>query len=140
MGGLGSVYIGLHKLNRDFTSIVGEAEYHRKVVLRKDDPVLVFAEVRGEEDMIYYIDQVDKPLVKILVPVDFIDVNVSSLVDALADRIRDASRVLVELISNRVDDHFMDVNSKKLLRDAEDNLVIAKDCLDNFSNSYGNLA
>ena len=137
---MGSVFIGLHKLNRDYTSIVGEAEYHRKVVLRKDDPVLVFAEVRGEVDISYYIDQMDKPPVKILVPIDFIDVNVSGLVDALSDRILDASRVLMELISNRVDDHFMDDNSKKLLKDAEDNLVMAKDCLNNFSNFYEKLA
>jgi hypothetical protein len=128
----------LYKLNRDFTSIVGEYEFHRKVVLRKNDPVLVFAEVRGEAEMLYYIDQVDKPPVKILVPIDFIDVNVSGLVDAMAERLHEVSRVLIELIFNRVDDHFMDAESRKLISDAVDNVKLAKDSLGNFSRAHLN--
>jgi hypothetical protein len=133
---LGSLYLGLYKLNRDYTSIVGESEYHRKVVLRKDDPILVFAEVKGDAEMLYYVDQVDKPPLKILVPVDFIDFNVSGLVDAMAERLHDVARVLVELTANRVDDHFMETASRLLIKDAVDCVVRAKGSLNDFSDTY----
>jgi hypothetical protein len=137
---MGSIYLGLYKLNRDLTSIVGEYEVHRKVVIRKDDPVLVFAEVRGEAEMLYYIDQVDKPPVKIKVPIDFIDINVSGLVDAMAERLHEVSRVLVESIFNRVDDHFMDADSRSSLSVAVDYITKAKDSLDNFSETYTHIS
>jgi hypothetical protein len=133
---MGNIYIGLYKLNRDFTSITGEGDSEKKHIMRKDDPVMVYADIHRGANPLYYVDLVDKTPLKILIPLEFIDLNISGLIDAMADRLYDISRILDELISNRIEEHSIDADSKKMLNDAVENIFKAKDNLDNFSNIF----
>ena len=133
---MGNIYIGLYKLNRDFTSIIGEGDSERKHIMRKDDPVMVYADIHRDANPLFYVDLMDKTPLKILIPLEFIDLNISGLIDAMADRLYDVSRILDELIFNRIDEHFIDAVFKKVLNDAIENIFKAKDNLDNFSNIY----
>jgi hypothetical protein len=133
---MGNIYIGLYKLNRDFTSITGEGDSEKKHIMRKDDPVMVYADIHRGANPLYYVDLVDKTPLKILIPLEFIDLNISGLIDAMADRLYDISRILDELISNRIEEHSIDADSKKMLNDAVENIFKAKDNLDYFSNIF----
>jgi hypothetical protein len=133
---MGHIYIGLYKLNRDFTSITGEGDSEKKFIMRKDDPVMVYADIHRGANPLFYVDLIDKTPLKILIPLEFIDLNISGLIDAMEDRLYDISRILDELISNRIDEHSIDADLKKVLTDAIKNVVKAKDNLDNFSNIY----
>jgi hypothetical protein len=131
---MGIIYIGLYKLNRDFTSITGEGNGEKKHVLRKDDPIMVYAEIHRGTNPLFYVDLMSKTPSRILIPLEFIDLNVSGLIDSMADRLYDISRILDELIFNRIDEHSIDADSKKMLNDAIENIFKAKENLDNLSN------
>jgi hypothetical protein len=133
---MGNIYIGLYKLNRDFTSITGEGDSEKKHVMRKDDPVMVYVDIHRGANPLFYVDLIDKTPLKILIPLEFIDLNISGLIDAMSDRLYDVSRVLDELVSNRIDEHSIESDLKKVLTDTIENIVEAKDNLDNFSNLY----
>ena len=136
---MGNIYIGLYKLNRDFTSIIGEGDSKKKHIMRKDDPVMVYADIHRGANPLFYVDLMDKTPLKILIPLEFIDLNISGLIDAMADRLYDVSRILTELIFNRIDEHSIDADLKKVLHDAIENIFKAKDNLDDFSNIYEKL-
>ena len=133
---MGNIYIGLYKLNRDFTSIIGEGDSKKIHIMRKDDPVMVYADIHRDTNPLFYVDLMDKTPLKILIPLEFIDLNISGLIDAMADRLYDVSRILDELIFNRIDEHSIDADLIKVLNDAIENIFKAKDNLDDFTNIY----